>query len=110
MRLKIDVERIVDSIRATFESTRAANRTSRAGAESNNRRSQVVPPAGFEPALPPPEAGRSRDRGRLPAFYLGFLFASCVSGGLLCAVVRSTRHPTPSVLIGQFEALVLEAA
>ena len=57
VRLKIDVERIVDSIRAAIESTRAANRTSRAGAESNNCRSSVVPPAGFEPALPPPEAG-----------------------------------------------------
>src|SRR5207248_3287996 len=56
----------------------------------------VVPPAGFEPALPPPETGRSRDRGRLPLSYLGFLFASCVSGGLRCPVVRSTRHPTLS--------------
>ena len=101
MRLTIDVERIVDSIRATFESTRPANQTSRAGAESNNRRSQVVPPAGFEPALPPPEAGRSRDRERLRASYLGFLFASCVSDGLLCFVVRSTRHSTTSVLIGR---------
>jgi Rhodopirellula transposase DDE domain len=29
------------------------------------------PPAVFEPALPPPEAGRTRDRRRLPAPYLG---------------------------------------
>ena len=28
---------------------------------------------------------RTRDRRRLPASYLGFVFASCVSGGLLCA-------------------------
>jgi len=84
-----------------IESTRAANRTNRAGAESDNRRSQVVPPAGFEPALPPPETGRSRDRGGLLAFYLGFVFASCDSGGPWCAVVRSTRHSTPSVLSGR---------
>ena len=61
----------------------------------------VVPPAGFEPALPPPETGRCRDRGRLLATYLGFLFASCVSGDLRCAVVRSTGHSTASVLIGR---------
>ena len=40
-----------------IESTRPANRTSRTGAESDNCRSSVVPPAGFEPALPPPEGG-----------------------------------------------------
>ena len=68
-------------------------------------RSNMVPPAGFEPALPPPETGRSRDRGRLLASYLGFLFASCVSGGLLCAVVRSTRHSTTSVLSGRVRGL-----
>jgi hypothetical protein len=73
---------------------------------SGTCRSDVVPPAGFEPALPPPEAGRSRDRGRFPASYLGFLFASCVSGVLLCAAVRSTRDSTTNVLIGPFEALV----
>ena len=28
-------------------------------------------------------------------------------GDLPCAVVRSTSHPTTSVLIGQFETLVL---
>src|SRR5689334_22559982 len=58
-------------------------------------------PRQFEPALPPPEAGRSRDRRRLLAPYLGLLFASCVSGALLRAVVRSTRHSTRSVLIGR---------
>ena len=67
----------------------------------------VVPPAGFEPALPPPETGRSRDGRRLQAFYLGFLFASCVSGGRLCAEVRSTRHSTPTVLCGRLGGLVL---
>jgi hypothetical protein len=60
-----------------------------------------VPPAGFEPAPPPPEAGRCRDRRSLPASYLGFLFAARVSGALPCAVVRSTRHSTTSVLKGR---------
>jgi hypothetical protein len=66
----------------------------------------MVPPAGFEPAPPPPETGRSRDRRRLVVSYLGFLFASCVFGGLLCAVVGSTRHSTMTVLIGRVEVLV----
>ena len=68
---------------------------------SDTTRSSVVPPAGFEPALPPPEAGRSRGRGRVLGSYLGFLFASCVPGGLLWAVVRSTRHSTTNVLSGR---------
>jgi hypothetical protein len=101
-RLKIDVEQIVDSTHPTIESTRPPKRTSSPTAERNNGRSSAVPPAGFEPALPPPEAGRFRDRGRLLASYLRFLFASCVSGGLPRPVVRSTRHPTTSVLIGRF--------
>ena len=63
-------------------------------------RSNIVPPAGFEPALPPPEVGGSRDRGGLLASYLGFLFASCVSDGLLCAVVRSTSDSTPKIVSG----------
>jgi hypothetical protein len=53
---------VVDSIQPTIESTNPAKRTSSASADSNNCRSSVVPPAGFEPALPRPEAGRSRDR------------------------------------------------
>jgi hypothetical protein len=69
-------------------------------------RSSVVPPAGFEPALPPPEAGRCRDRGRLLASYLGFLFAFCVSDALRCAVVGSTGHSTATVLIGRFRTPV----
>lgn len=32
--------------------------------------------------------------------YLGFLFAFCVSGDLLCAVVRSTTHSTPISGVG----------
>ncbi len=68
---------------------------------SDTRRSNMVPPAGFEPALPPPETGRPRDRLRLPVSYLGFLFASCVSGDLHHAVVRSTRHSTTGVLSGR---------
>ena len=64
-------------------------------------RSTLVPPAGFEPALPPPEAGRSRDRGRLPVSYLGFLFALCVSDVLRCAVVGFTGHSTIAVLSGR---------
>ena len=99
--LKINVESVVDSTRATIESTRPPNRTTHPDTESDKRRSEVVPPAGFEPALPPPETGRTRDRRRLLASYLGFVFASCVSGGLPRAVVRSTRHSTPSVLIGR---------
>src|SRR4051794_40196452 len=74
--------------------------------KSDNCRSSVVPPAGFEPALPPPEAGRSPDRRLLPVSYLGFLFAFCVSDGLRCAVVGSTGHSTTTVLIGRFRALV----
>ena len=70
-------------------------------------RSSVVPPAGFEPALPPPETGRYRDRGNLMASYLGFMFASCVFRRLLCGVVRSTRHSTMNVLIGQLGTVVL---
>ena len=66
-----------------------------------------VPPAGFEPALPPPEAGRRRDRRRLPGSYLRFLFAFCVSGALSWAVVRSTRHSTASVLSGRVRCPVL---
>src|SRR5688572_11358294 len=62
---------------------------------------RVVPPAGFEPALPPPETGRLRDRGRLRTSYVGFLFASCVSDALRRAVVRSTGDSTLSVLIGR---------
>src|SRR4051794_7834970 len=61
----------------------------------------AVPRVGFEPKPPPPEAGRSRDPGSLLAFYLGSLFAALVSGDLLCAVVRSTRHSTAGVLSGQ---------
>src|SRR3954467_4859666 len=80
-----------------------ANGTSRAGAERNNCRSQVVPPAGFEPALPPPETGRPNDPRSLLAAYLGLLFAFCVSGDLRCPVVRSTSHPTTSVLSGPVE-------
>jgi hypothetical protein len=57
------------------------------------RRSNMVPPAGFEPALPPPETGRSRDRGGLSASYQGFLFASCVFDARLGAVVRSRDIP-----------------
>jgi hypothetical protein len=63
----------------------------------------VVPPAGFEPALPPPEGGRSRDRPRLPASYLGFLFALCVSGDFQCPVVRSTSHPKTEIVSGPLE-------
>ena len=48
--------------------------------------------------------------GRLLASYLGFLFASCVSGGLPCAVVRSTRHSTATVLIGRIETLMFGEA
>ena len=88
-------------VRSTNHSTRACQTLFMAVTLSDTCRSSVVPPAGFEPALPPPETGRSRDRRRPPASYLGFLFASCVSGGLLCPVVRSTRHPTASVLIGR---------
>jgi hypothetical protein len=68
----------------------------------------VVPPVGFEPTPPPPETGRPRGRGRPRVSYLGFLFAFCVSGALLCAVVRSTRHSTANVHLGRSEALVLE--
>jgi len=38
--------------------------------------------------------------------YLGFLFASYVSDGPLCAVVRSTRHSTTTVLGGRIRAAV----
>src|SRR3712207_9032063 len=68
---------------------------------SNKARPSVVPPAGFEPALPPPATGTTHDRPRLPASYLGLLFASCVTDGLPRSVVRSTRHSTPSVLPGR---------
>ena len=60
--------------------------------------SQVVPPAGFQPALPPPEAGRPRDRQRLRVPHLGFLFAIRVSGGLPCAVVESTRDSRTEIV------------
>jgi hypothetical protein len=69
----------------------------------------AVPPAGFEPALPPPETGRSRDRGRLLASYLGFLFAFCVSVCHTYAAVRSTRHSTGSVLTGRVRGLPCSA-
>jgi hypothetical protein len=36
----------------------------RDGGPAAKRRSQTVPPAGFEPAHPPPEAGRFTDQGR----------------------------------------------
>jgi hypothetical protein len=97
------VERRVERIR----STKVGKSDSELVADSNHRRPELVPPAGFEPALPPPETGRCRDHARLSVSYLGFLFASCVSGGRLRAVVRSTKHSTMTVLIGRFEALVL---
>jgi hypothetical protein len=74
---------------------------------SDTCRSSVVPPVGFEPTPPPPEAGRCRDRRGSWTSYLGFLFASCVSGEPLCAVVRSTRHSTPVSSVDDFETLVL---
>ena len=58
------------------------------------RRTCAVPPAGFEPALPPPEAGRTRDRQRPQTSYLTFRLASCVCVGLAGAAVRSTRRST----------------
>src|SRR6185312_14557575 len=48
---------------------------------------RAVPPAGFEPALPPPEAGRCRDRRSLVVPYLGLLFAFLVFACLPCPVV-----------------------
>jgi hypothetical protein len=88
----------------------AAKPDTRSVATSNRRWSAVGAPAGFEPAPQPPETGRFHDRGGLSASYLVLLFASCVCGDLLGAVVRSTRHSTTSVLKDQLEALVLGRA
>src|SRR5688572_18453025 len=58
---------------------------------SYTARSSAVPPAGFEPALPPPETGRPRDRGRLLAPYRAFCsrLLSLAASGVLWFVPRA---------------------
>jgi hypothetical protein len=47
----------VDSVRSTAGPKKRANTTAGLLPRSRNPRSNVAPPTGFEPALPPPEAG-----------------------------------------------------
>jgi len=67
----------------------------------------VVPPVGFEPTPPPPETGRSRDRRRLLAFYLGFCsrLVSLVASHVLWFVPRDIPRRVSS--LDDFETLVL---
>ena len=94
---KIQVEWFMERVRTAIQSTRLPKWTLDQPLKVIVAGQRVVPPAGFEPALPPPEAGRSRDPRRLLAFYLGFLCASCASGDLFCAVVlfHETFHDCP---------------
>ena len=66
--------------------------------------SSVVPPAGFEPALPPPETGRCGDRRRLlalPALPVRVLCLRCPPA--CCGSIHETS--TASVLIGRVRDL-----
>jgi hypothetical protein len=103
VRLKIDVERIVDSIRATL-----SPRDQRIGQVGQVRR---VITAGH--AWCPRQDSNLRSRLRRPVDVViaevfrrptwAFCSLFCVFGDLPCAVVRSTSHPTTNVLLGQLE-------
>ena len=103
---------VVDSTRTTVELTSQANRTSSTDAESENAGVRdgapaMVPPAGFDPALPPPETGRSRDRGHLAASYLVSCSrpVSLVASSVRWFVPRGIPRRKSSV--DEFEALLL---
>ncbi len=60
----------------------------------SSSKTTYVPPAGFEPALPPPEAGSLRALRRPPVSYQGLSRVSRVRGVLRVSVVHPTSHPT----------------
>jgi hypothetical protein len=53
----------VDSVRSTAGPKKRANTTAGLLPRSRNPRSNVAPPTGFEPALPPPESGTRSNTG-----------------------------------------------